>query len=188
MQRQSMEACVMNNAGTILATLDRHLTARVELTLYGRAALQLGFPEPLPEYAQSMDVDGVLWLGQAEELLRGGNFWPAVDLTNGELAPQGLYISHFFEESQLILTSAWRQQRVPIQGAWQHLCLLRLGDKDIFLTKLMRHDPIDMADAQFIIDRSGMTRKDIHDLVSSACLPNIAEIKEQFALCSKRFL
>ncbi len=188
MQRKNMEARVMNNAETILAVLDRHLTTRVELTLYGRAALQLGFPEPLSEYAQSMDVDGVLWLGQAEELLHGGNFWTAVDLTNRELAPQGLYISHFFEESQLILTSSWRQQRVPIQGQWNHLCLLRLGDKDLFLTKLMRYDPIDVADAQFILDRSGMTRKDIRDLISSACLPNIAEIKEQFALCSKRFL
>lgn len=178
----------MNNAETILTALDRHLTARVELTLYGRAALQLGFSEPLSEYAQSMDVDGVLWLGQADELLRGGNFWQAVELTNRDLAPQGLYISHFFEESQLILTSSWRQQRVPIQGPWNNLCLLRLGDKDLFLTKLMRYDPIDMADAQFILDRSGMTRKDIRDLISSACLPNIAEIKEQFALCSKSFL
>lgn len=188
MQRQSMEARVMNNAETILAVLDRHLTARVELTLYGRAALQLGFPKPLSEYAQSMDVDGVLWLGQAEKLLHGGNFWTAVDLTNQELAPQGLYISHFFEESQLVLTASWRQQRAPIQGPWNHLCLLRLGDKDLFLTKLMRYDPIDLADAQFIFDRSGMTLKDIRDLISSACLPNIAEIKEQFALCSKRFL
>lgn len=178
----------MNNAETILWALDTRLTTRIELTLYGRAALQLGFPEPLSEYAQSMDVDGVLWLGQAEELLHGSNFWTAVDLTNRELAPQGLYISHFFEESQLVLTSSWRQQRVPIQGPWNHLCLLRLGDKDLFLTKLMRYDPIDVADAQFILDRSGMTRKDIRDLISLACLPNIAEIKEQFALCSKRFV
>ena len=178
----------MNNAETILTVLDNHLKAPVELTLYGRAALQLGFTEPLSEYAQSMDVDGVLWLGQAEELLHAGNFWTAIDLTNRELAPKGLYISHFFEESQLILTPQWRQYRAPLKGSWQHLHLMRLGDKDLFLTKLMRYDPIDVADAQFILDHSGMSSADIRALIEAARVPDIPEIQEQFALCSKRFL
>jgi hypothetical protein len=178
----------MNNAETILATLDKHLKAPAEITLYGRAALQLGFADPPPEYAQSLDVDGVLWLGQAEELLKSGNFWPAVELTNQELAPRGLYISHFFEESQLILTPAWRQQRVPVKAPWTRLRLLRLSDQDLFLTKLMRYDPVDLADAQFILDRSGLTRKDIRALRKIARVPDIAEIQEQFALCVKNFL
>lgn len=178
----------MSNAETILTTLDKRLNAPVELTLYGRAALQLGFPNPRSEYAQSMDVDGVFWLGQADELMRGGDFWPAVELTNQELAPQGLYISHFFEESQLILTSQWRQQRVPIKGEWRFLRLMRLGDKDLFLTKLMRYDPVDLNDAQFILDRSGMARADISTLIETARVPAIPEIQEQFALCSRRFL
>ncbi len=178
----------MNNAETILTVLERHLTARVELTLYGRAALQLGFPEPLVEYAQSLDVDGVLWLGQAEELKQSGNFWTAVEQTNRDLAPQGLYLSHFFEESQLILTSDWRQLRVPIQGPWNHLCLSRLGDQDLFLTKLMRYDPLDLADARFILDRSGLTPKDVRALLQQARIPDIPELREQFDLCSKYFL
>ena len=178
----------MNNAQVILSTLDKHLKAPVELTLYGRAALQLGFPDPQPEYAQSLDVDGVLWMGQAEDLMRGRDFWPALELTNQELAPQGLYISHFFEESQLILTTAWRQQRAPIVGPWQRLRLMRLSNHDLFLTKLMRYDPIDLADAQFILDRSGMTRDMVQALIKTARVPGIPEIQEQFALCSKKFL
>jgi hypothetical protein len=35
---------VVNNPLLILQTLDRHLDHPVELTLYGRAALALGFP------------------------------------------------------------------------------------------------------------------------------------------------
>ncbi|MCX6993126.1 MAG: hypothetical protein NT011_08300 [Kiritimatiellaeota bacterium] len=178
----------MNNAELILKTLDQHLTLPVDLTLYGRAALQLGFSDPRAEYAQSMDIDGVFWMGQAEALIRSGNFWEAVDITNRELAPQGLYISHFFEESQLILTASWRQQRVPIKGPWQWLCLTRLGDKDLFLTKLMRYDPLDLADAQFILDRSGITQAEGRVIIGQARVPDIPEIREQFALCSKRFL
>ena len=34
----------MNNPLRILKTLDRHLTAPAELTLFGRAALALGYP------------------------------------------------------------------------------------------------------------------------------------------------
>ena len=58
----------MTNAEQILSLLDSELTSRVELTLYGRAALYLGFPNAPRDHALSRDVDAVLWLGQAEEL------------------------------------------------------------------------------------------------------------------------
>ena len=60
----------MTNAERILLVLDGCLASTVELTLYGRAALTLGFDETPEEYALSQDVDAVLWLGQAEALRR----------------------------------------------------------------------------------------------------------------------
>jgi hypothetical protein len=66
------------------------LTKRVELTLYGRAALHLGFPQAPPEHAMSRDVDAVLWLGQAEELQEKTNFWEAIERVNQELSDQEL--------------------------------------------------------------------------------------------------
>ena len=60
----------MTNAEIILQNLDQRLNAKVEITLYGRAALQLGFPAGEDDFARSQDIDGILWLGQAEELLR----------------------------------------------------------------------------------------------------------------------
>ncbi|MBP7830658.1 MAG: hypothetical protein KA248_12150 [Kiritimatiellae bacterium] len=177
----------MNNASRILALLDGYLDSSVELTLYDRAALQLGFSSPRPEFASSLDVDGVLWAGQAEELARGTDFWQAVTRVNRELAPRGLYISHFFEEAQIILTPEWRQHRVAIPGSWRRLSLYRLGDGDLFLSKLMRYDPQDLDDARFIAERAGLSREDIRGWIERARVPDIPEIREQFQLCAGRF-
>jgi hypothetical protein len=43
----------MTNAERILRRLDDLLSGPVHLTLYGRAAMLLGFPKPKPEFARS---------------------------------------------------------------------------------------------------------------------------------------
>ena len=161
MQRFGVEARAVNNALVILDALDRLLDGPVDLTLYGRAALALGFPDPPEEYAWSRDIDVVLRLEQAEQLNEKTNFWQAVEAVNRDLADQELYVSHFFEEDQVILRPDWRQARVRIRGAWRNLELYRLGDADLLLSKLMRDDPIDQADARFIVARAGFTREDV---------------------------
>ncbi|MBI4023983.1 MAG: hypothetical protein HY360_03325 [Verrucomicrobia bacterium] len=123
----------MNNAERILQALDSLLDRSVEITLYGRAALQLGFQDPPIEFAQSRDVDAVLWLGQAEELAGTSNFWQAVEGVNKQLADQELYLSHIFEENQVILRPDWRQHRARISIHSNRLALFRLGDVDLFL-------------------------------------------------------
>ena len=178
----------MTNAEIILSELDRRLESRIELTLYGRAALQLGFKNPLPDFAVSRDVDAILFLGQAESLNEHTNFWPAVDDVNRKLADQELYISHFFVEDQVILSPDWDKERYKIWGDWVNLDLYRLGDRDLLLSKLMRDDPIDHADALFICSRAGFKIPDIVRFVASARIPESAEIKEQFELASKRLL
>lgn len=178
----------MTHALTILNALDLRLNAPAELTLYGRAALQLGFRHPPAEYALSLDVDVVLWIGQAEELARTSNFWEAVEAVNREFADQELYISHFFDETQVILRPQWKSERAPVPGEWRKLKVYRLGDIDLFLTKLMRNDPIDQADARFIIDRAGLTPAQIAAALREARVPDISEIREQFAICSRPYL
>ena len=178
----------MSNAKRILSLLDRKLEHDVDLTLYGRAALQLGFDSPVEEFAWSKDVDAVLWMGQAEELAATTTFWQAAEELNEELADEGLYISHFFTEDQVILLPDWRQNRACITGPWNHLDLYRLGDADLLLSKLMRDDPIDQADARFIYERSGFSRQDVQKVLSQARVPETPEIKEQFEICSKKLL
>ena len=178
----------MINAEVILKALDQRLNAKVDLTLYGRAALQLGFSAGEEDFARSQDVDGILWLGQAEELLHQSNFWEAVECVNRAMADRNLYISHLFDETQVILRPDWRAQRVIIPGTWQRLLLHRLSDADLFLSKLMRYDPQDLKDARFIADQAGWTHADIAYIIRQARVPDIPEIREQFALCSKRFV
>ena len=178
----------MTHAEQILRRLDAHLTSRVELTLYVRAALSLGFPEPSPEYALSRDVDAVLWLGQAEDLNENTNFWEAVENTNRELGDRDLYVSHFFVEDQVILLPDWRTNRIALPGTWSHLVLFRLGDVDLLLTKLMRDDPIDQADARFIVERAALSEAAIRAAIARARVPGAAEIREQFASAADRLL
>lgn len=178
----------MSHAERILTCLDRHLTTPAELTLYGRAALSLGFDETPEDYALSLDVDAVLWLGQAEELNASTNFWEAVDRTNSELAADGLYVSHFFTEDQVVLLAEWRANRVRLSGSYAHLTLYRLGDLDLLLSKLMRDDPIDHTDALFIVRRAGLEPGRIRSAVEEAVMPESEEVREQFALASARLL
>ncbi len=178
----------MTNPERILAALDAGLDGAVELTLYGRAALLLGFENPPPEYALSRDVDAVMWMGQAEELARRTNFWDVIATVNRQFRDQELYISHFFEEDQVVLTPDWRSHRIPIPGTRMRLTLYRLGDVDLFLSKLMRDDPIDAADARFIVRRAGFSKEAIRRAIDSARVPQIAEIEEQFSICAGRFV
>ncbi len=50
----------MNNPKHILQTLDRHLTKPAELTIFGRAALVLGFQDSPAAFATTHDVDAIL--------------------------------------------------------------------------------------------------------------------------------
>lgn len=178
----------MNNAEKILTALNRKLNSRIELTLYGRAAIFLGFESPPEESALSRDVDAVFWKGQAEMLLETTNFWEAVNEVNRELADQELYISHFFEESQVILRPNWRKQRVKIKRSWKNLILYRLGDIDLLLSKLMRDDPIDLEDALFVYEHGNLDIETLKRAFQETLIPDIPEIKEQFEIASQRFL
>jgi len=177
-----------SNARRILQALDERLTADVELTLYGRAALHLGFPDPPSEFALSMDIDVILWVGQAQALAEATNFWQAIEETNQQFATEGLYVSHLFEETQVILRPNWRAERVRLAGDWSRLSLWRLGDLDLLLSKLMRDDPQDLRDALFIVGSSRITESAIHPAITEARIPDIPEIKEQFAVCCEKLL
>ena len=176
------------NAQAILQELNARLDAPVELTLYGRAAIQLGFPHPPKETLLSLDVDAVFWIGQAEQLNEQTNFWEAVEQVNKALGGQGLYISHFFTEDMVILRPCWRQKRKQIECAWDKLLLYRLSDVDLLLSKLMRDDPQDQQDARFIVQAASLSRVDVEKVLREARIPDVAELREQFNSASQRLL
>ena len=75
----------MNNPLRILQTLDRHLAASAEITLFGRAALALGYSASPVTFSATHDVDLILplsWLAAENENL---DFWEAQQRTNAEV-------------------------------------------------------------------------------------------------------
>ena len=178
-----MEIGYMNsNPDRLLAYLDNGLNASIELTLFGRAALALGFPGHA-NYARTVDVDVILATGQAETLLQSTNFWEIVEKLNEHYAAEGLYMTHFFEESQVVLRTEWLTGRMVLPRTFHNIKLFRPANEDLFLTKCMRYDPIDLDDAFFICRESGWTSADIRKLLDQATIPALPELREQVDLC-----
>lgn len=179
----------MNHPETILRTLDRHLTHPVRFILYGRAALALGFPPPDPEFAATLDVDAILPLVEMESIESDDQFWMALDRTNQELDPQGLYITHLFGEDQVILSRGWLNRLVPVELAGLlHLSLFRPSTTDLILTKMMRIDPQDRADIQFLLAQGAPGLESILAAPESTQRPDISEIINAFEANKKWLL
>src|SRR5476651_511093 len=108
----------MNNPLDILSTLDRHLAGAAELTLFGRAALALGYSGAPAEYGATHDVDGIIPLAASGPDF---NFWEAQQKTNTELKHRGLYITHLFSEQDVILQPDWFVRRVALRLEFRRL-------------------------------------------------------------------
>lgn len=172
----------MNHAETILRALDSCLAQPVRLVIYGRAALALGFQPPPPAAEVSMDVDVILPLAQSAALESAPEFWEALAATNRELEPRGLYVTHLFEETQVILRPAWLDHLAPIDlPGLGKLQLSRPAAIDLLLTKMMRGpDPEDMADAAFLIHAGGLDTATIRAAIAEARVPDVPEIEAAF--------
>ena len=99
----------MSNPLRILRTLGKHLAGSAEITLLGRAALALGYPQALDQFHNTQDVDGILPLAWLQPPEAQYDFWQAVEHTNLELEPDGLYLTHLFRETEVILQPDWLQ-------------------------------------------------------------------------------
>ncbi len=109
----------MNNPLFILQTLDRHLDHMVELTLYGRAALALGFPSHELRHETTQDVDAIIPLAQLAPLRADDQFWAARDVTNAELADRGLYMTHLLSQFSAMPQGCAKVR--PVEGREDHV-------------------------------------------------------------------
>ena len=178
----------MNNPLHILQTLDRHLAMPSELTLFGRAALALGYSGSPAAFATTQDVDAILplsWLAAADENL---DFWQAQQRTNTELEPEGLYITHLFRELEIILTPDWLTRRVPTRLGLQRLKVFRPSTLDLILTKMARGDANDLADIRFLLRQEPLTAEHLRATFQRARIPNVPEIQELFHAAKPKVL
>lgn len=178
----------MNNPLRILQTLDRHLTAPAELTIFGRAALALGYSDSPAAFATTQDVDAILplaWLAAADENL---DFWQAQQRANAELEPDGLYLTHLFRELEVILTPDWLARRVAIPLELQRLKVFRPATVDLILTKMARGDENDLNDIRFLLQREPLTAAQLAAAFMRARVPDVPEIQERFRVAQPKVL
>lgn len=178
----------MNNPLRILETLDSHLSAPSEITIFGRAALALGFQNSPAAFARTRDVDAILslpWLEAADENV---DFWLAQQQTNAELETEDLYLTHLFREEQIILTPDWLVKRVSLQFTFHHLRVFRPATLDLILTKMMRGDENDLADIRFLLSQEQIAAAQLVEAFSVARVPDMPEIRELFERAQPKVL
>jgi hypothetical protein len=178
----------MNNPLHILQTLDRHLTQPAEITIFGRAALALGFPNSPAAFATTHDVDAILplgWLAAEDENM---DFWQAQQKTNVELESSGLYITHLFRELEIILTPDWLSRRVRVPLNLRKLTVFRPAALDLILTKMARGDENDLADIRFLLQQEPPSTAQLQAAFTRARMPDVPEIQELFRVSQPKVL
>jgi hypothetical protein len=175
----------MNNPLEILRTLDRHLGGPAELTVFGRAALSVGYPNPIPDYGATHDVDGIIPITRDDPNV---DFWLAQQATNAELKHRGLYITHLFSELDVILQPDWHSNRVALNMHLTKLSVFRPATVDLILTKMARGDAQDLEDIRFLLQQEHLTQNELSDAFSRARVPEVREIKELFGAAQPKVL
>lgn len=152
----------MNDASAIADALDRHLSAPTEIIVYGAAALLLDqqFAERLVG-RRTNDLDIIVPASREMQVDADSQFWHSIEATNRELEPRGLFISHIFPESQVVLTPDWHLHLCPIDGPWRKLRVKRPRILDLILSKMGRGDAADLADVQTML----VLERAVHDRV-----------------------
>ena len=178
----------MNNPLHILQTFDRHLTKPSEITIFGRAALALGFQDSPAAFATTHDVDAILplsWLAAEDQNL---GFWEAQQRTNAELEPSGLYITHLFRELEIILTPDWLTRRARVPMELRKLAVFRPSSIDLILSKMARGDENDLADIRFLLRQDKISADHLCAAFSRARVPDVPEIRELFQITQPKVL
>ncbi len=159
-----------------------------EITLFGRAALVLGFKDVPAGFSATRDVDAILpsqWLAAADENF---DFWQAQQKTNTQLEPEGLYITHLFRESEVILTPEWLANRLSIPLGLKQLSVFRPATSDLLLTKMMRGDENDLVDIRFLLSQESFSADQLRVIFARAHVPDVPEIRELFGKTQPKVL
>ena len=172
----------LDHPSLILKTLDSFLHHPVELTIFGKAALWLGFDGAPASFGATLDVDAIVPLMQSAAFDEDMDFWAARDATNEALLDRELYITHIFEERQIILRHDWASHRVRLpRPQTRHLQLYRPATLDLVLTKMMRGgDAVDLEDIEFIIRCDGLRLPEIEAALWAAVVPDEEEVRDLF--------
>jgi len=178
----------MSNPLRILRTLDQQLTLPAEITLFGRSALALGYPQAPTHFHNTQDVDGILPLAWLQPPDEHQDFWQAVQRTNIELESDGLYLTHLFREVDVILQPDWIDRRLRLDVGLRKLTVFRPATIDLILTKMARADVDDLQDIQFLLRQESFSRDQLDTAFARARVPDMPEIRELFTRARPKVL
>jgi hypothetical protein len=164
----------------ILKALDSHLTEPIELVVYGKSAIYLLFPED-EKIGVTNDLDLIIPEVKISVFDKRLDFWDAVEKTNKELEHLGLYLSHIFDEHQIILHPEWYKSKIKIENiCFKHISVFTPNPLNLIITKMMRVDPQDRNDIRFIFEKACIEEKDLLQHIDGAICPDVAEIRDAF--------
>lgn len=168
----------MNPAEHILRTLAKHMAGPGEIRLMGGAALILGYGLA----RATEDADLLMEDAELEALIEAADLGAAIEETNRELEPKGLYLTHIWGPEQQILTPEWRSNCRRLDRDWGRptLTVTVLGPVDLILSKMCRADDQDLADVRHLISREHLDRRDLEEGLRRAVVPScFAEVFEE---------
>ena len=120
---------------------------------------------------------------------RDDQFWQALDKTNAALEPAGLYITHLFSDEQVIVRPEWLENIVPMSvQSFRYLRPFRPATIDLILTKMMRDDPQDSEDIEFLLRQENIAPAIVSQAFAVARCPDLPEIREVFLKLQPRVL
>lgn len=143
----------MNTAQRIAETIDRHLTEKTEIVVFGSAALLLD-SRYAPHLAARItnDVDIIIPAEREIKMDADRGFWGAIEKANNELESEGLYITHIFPEGEVTLTPEWLQHTVRLETpGLEKLSISRPCVLDLVVSKMGRGDAQDLEDVRSIL-------------------------------------
>jgi hypothetical protein len=112
----------------------------------------------------------------------------AQERTNSELESEGLYVTHLFRESEVILIPEGFNQRVSIPQHFNRLSLFRPATLDRILTKMARGDANDLVDIDFLLRHDPLKPERLRDAFKRARVPEIPEIQDLFRSAQSKVL
>ena len=119
------------------------------------------------------DADLLLDDGELATLIEEANIGAALEATNRELEPLGLYLAHIWGPEQQILTPEWREgcRRLELDFGSDLLRASVLGPIDLIASKLCRADDGDLADIRFLVETQSIDRSTLEALRWRALVP-----------------
>lgn len=163
----------MRNSEFILKTLDDHLKQRlpVSLHLLGGAALDLVYD--IERFSE--DVDCICSLTEAQAI-DSDDFQTALAATNDVLEPRGLYITHIFDEDEIVRLPDWASRLTPPPAtapSFRHFAYDAVSAEDIILSKITRFDEKDRLDIQELMRVCAIKRERLDALIPGVVVPDV---------------